>query len=159
MLYSEYLTVSKQYLVALGILLFCHSVGADIFKWVDADGDVHFTDSPPKDTKIKKVTVKINSYEFVKVVPSKNKVATIKKANPQDKNITMYSAQWCGVCRKAKRYFKQKGIAYKEYDIDKSKEAKLKYKELNARGIPVIFIDDTRLNGFSIAQFEQVYYH
>lgn len=159
MLYSENLSIFQKFLIVLGILLFCHSATAEIFKWVDADGDVHFTDSPPKNTKTTKVTVKVNSYKFVKVVASKNKVATTKKTAPEDKTIIMYSAEWCGVCRKAKNYFKSKAIAYKEYDIDKSEEAKRKYKELNARGVPVIFVDDTRLNGFSIAHFEQVYYH
>jgi len=84
--------------------------------------------------------------------------STIKKTS-SNKKVIMYSAEWCGVCRKAKRYFKKKGIRYKEYDIDKSKEARRKYDKLNARGVPVIFIGNIRLNGFSSSHFEKIYYN
>jgi len=132
---------------------------AEIYKWVDEEGAIHFTDTPPKDAKTKKVKIKVNTYKSVQVIRPKTKVASIKKSMGDDKTVIMYSAEWCGVCRKAKHYFKEKNIAFTEYDIDKNKEAKQKYKLLNARGIPVIFIDEVRLNGFSKRQFERVFYN
>lgn len=132
---------------------------AAIYKWVDEDGNAHFTDRPPENKNTKKITVKVNSYQSVQIIePDKKKTIVAKKPLPNEKDIVMYSAQWCGVCRKAKRYFNTKGIDYTELDIDKSKVAKQQYKALGATGIPVIFIDDTRLNGFSKKGFEKIYY-
>ncbi len=147
------------------ILLFANSLAlhAQIYKWVDKDGTVHFTDTPPENTKTKKVTVKINTYQSVKIIRpndtgSDKKVATLKKPDPADKNVLMYSAEWCGVCRRAKKYFSENNIRYKDIDIDKNKQGRIAYNKLNARGVPVIFVDDIRLNGFSQKHFEQVYY-
>ncbi len=35
-------------------------VGADLYKWIDADGKVHYSDSAPKDVKSKRLDLKIN---------------------------------------------------------------------------------------------------
>lgn len=88
---------------------------------------------------------------------------TRSKKNPtqrftQQKKVIMYSAEWCAVCKQAKQYFKKKGIRYKVYDIDKSAMARDKFLVLRARGVPVIFVDKDRLNGFSVASFEQLYF-
>ncbi len=148
----------KKILILLPLFFFIQLCFAEIYKWVDDDGHVHFTDTPPQHKQSKKVTVKVNTYSQVKVILPEKPVAKIKK-EAIDKNVIIYSAEWCGVCRKAKRYFKEKGIPYTEYDIDKTEEARQKYSQLNARGVPVIFVDDVRLNGFSQAHFEEVYYN
>ena len=38
-------------------------------------------------------------------------------------NVTMYSTQWCGDCRKAKRFLKENKIVFTEIDIDQDEEA------------------------------------
>jgi len=62
----------------------------------------------------------------------------------------MYSAAWCGICKKANEYFKANNIKYKEYDIDKSSKGKRILKKLGAKGVPVILVGDKHLNGFSV---------
>jgi len=148
----------KYILLFTALFIISPIVLAEIFKWVDDDGNVHFSDNPPERAKTKKITLKINTYQSVQVIRPIPTRAPSNKAEPADKSVIMYSAEWCGVCRRAKRFFNQNKIAFKEYDIDKSEEAKRKYKLLNARGVPVIFIDDIRLNGFSARQFKTIYY-
>jgi hypothetical protein len=48
---------------ALSAAFLCLPVtaGADLFKWVDANGKVHYSDSAPRDTKSQKLDLKINS--------------------------------------------------------------------------------------------------
>ena len=76
---------------------------AEILKWTDSDGKVHFGDRPPADAVTSVVKVKINTYE------SPNVEAMQDVLNPKDK-VVMYSAEWCGVCKKAKKYFKANNI-------------------------------------------------
>jgi len=149
----------KDYILLFMALFIISPIAiAEIFKWIDDEGNVHFTDNPPERAKTKKIKLKINTYKSVQVIRPIPTRASTNKPEPADKSVIMYSAEWCGVCRRAKRFFNQKKIAFKEYDIDKSEEAKRKYKLLNAKGVPVIFIDDIRLNGFSARHFEQIYY-
>lgn len=32
--------------------------------------------------------------------------------------VTMYTTSWCGDCRRAKRFLRERGVAFREVDID-----------------------------------------
>jgi len=137
-------------ILLISTLLFTIGVSAEILKWTDSDGRVHFGDKPPPGAETSIVEVRINTYE------SPNIEALQEILNPKDK-VVMYSAEWCGVCKKAKKYFKANNIPYKDYDIEKSSKGKKDYKKLGAKGVPVILVGKKRLNGFSAATFERIY--
>ena len=62
--------------------------------------------------------------------------------------ITMYSADWCGDCRRSKRLMDELNVAYTIIDVENDKAAALKVQEINggAQSIPVIvFADGTHL--------------
>lgn len=48
----------SKLLLLLFSLVAHNSSPAEIYKWVDKEGKVHFSDSPPADTKVEEVTVK-----------------------------------------------------------------------------------------------------
>jgi len=57
--------------------------------------------------------------------------------------ITMYSAQWCGDCRRAKRFLQERGVSFHEVNIDETPGAEgivLKVNE-GRRKIPTIEVD------------------
>lgn len=60
----------------------------------------------------------------------------------------MYSADWCGDCRRSKRLLDELGVAYDIIDVENTPGAPEKVKEINggAQSIPVIvFADGTHL--------------
>lgn len=69
----------------------------------------------------------------------------------------MYSAEWCGVCKVAKRYFELKKVSYTDRDIDKDKSARREYDKLGATGVSVLFVGKKRMNGFRPSTFDQLY--
>ncbi|MFT5419606.1 MAG: glutaredoxin-like YruB-family protein [Candidatus Endobugula sp.] len=69
----------------------------------------------------------------------------------------MYSTAWCGYCKKARKYFTSKGIAFIEYDIEKNARAKRDYDALGGKGVPVILVGKKRMNGFSPQGFDRLY--
>ena len=138
--------------LVVSLLLISNTSFAEIFKWTDDAGNAHFTDRPPQNKKTEKITVKINTYSSVSV--SEN---TLKTKSSRKKKIIMYSTTWCGVCKRAKKYFQNNSIAFTEYDVEKSSKGKRDYQKLNARGVPVILIGKKRLNGFDVARFKQLY--
>ena len=123
---------------------------AQIYKWVDDEGNVHFTDLPPADKKTEQVTTQINTYESTELMD-------LNRDFGQSQKIIMYSTIWCGVCKKAKKYFEKNRIAYVEYDVEKSEKGKRDFKKLGGKGVPVILVGDKRLNGFSKERFEAAY--
>ena len=57
---------------------------------------------------------------------------------------TMYSAAWCGDCRRSKRFLDSKKVAYNYIDIEADQAASDKVIEINGgmRSIPVIIFPD-----------------
>ena len=63
-------------------------------------------------------------------------------------NITMYSAEWCGDCRRSKRLMDSLNVQYTVIDVEADPSASDKVIEINGgqRSIPVIvFPDGTHL--------------
>jgi len=58
--------------------------------------------------------------------------------------ITMYSADWCGDCRRSKRLLNELNVPYTIIDVDADESAAEKVIEINGgmRSIPVIVFDD-----------------
>ncbi len=126
-------------------------VHSEIHRYVDENGNVHFTDKPPSNAKTDIVEVKLNTYES----PGYEFTYTPKE-KPQ--KVIMYSTSWCGYCKKAKKYFQKNKIAFSERDIEKSEKAKREYDKLGGKAVPVILIGDNKLQGFSEGAFEAAYH-
>jgi mycoredoxin len=58
--------------------------------------------------------------------------------------ITIYSADWCGDCRRSKRLLAKLNIEYKLIDVESDLTAADKVREINGgmQSIPVIVFDD-----------------
>lgn len=130
---------------------------ADLYKWVDENGKIHYGDSPPDNAKLKKITGKVSSFSSVSVEPFVYDPELVTRRK-NSKSVIMYSTSWCGYCKKAARHFRQKKIPFTEYDIEKSARAAREYKKLRGRGVPVILIGDRRMNGFDARTFDRIYY-
>lgn len=64
------------------------------------------------------------------------------------KEITMYSADWCGDCRRSRRLLDELNVTYTVIDIEADQAASDKVIEINGgmRSIPVIiFADGTHM--------------
>ncbi len=68
--------------------------------------------------------------------------------------VKILSTTWCGVCKKAKTYLSQKDVAFREYDVERSKAGRREYKRLNGKGVPIILVSDQRMDGFNRPKLE-----
>ncbi len=139
--------VGRILLTIVSILAIGASVNAEVLKWIDDDGKVHYGDARQMQGRAQVVNTKISSYEYVEIT---------KTANKGD-GVTMYSTAWCGYCKKARRYFQQQGIAFTEYDIEKNKLARRAYDKMGGSGVPVILVGGSKMTGFSETRFDKLY--
>jgi glutaredoxin 3 len=66
------------------------------------------------------------------------------------KPVTVYSADWCPYCNRAKSLLKSKGVEFTEINVDKVPGSREKIvKQTGMRTIPQIFIGDHFVGGFS----------
>ena len=139
--------------------LFLTAQAAEIYRWVDERGKVHYTDRPPPQQQTDKLTIKVKSYDQAEIVEKLQNYRTYLSKDTQklDNNtVIMYSTSWCPHCKRARQYFTQNNIPFREYDIEKSDKARRDYERLNGKGVPVILVGKRRMNGFSVAGFERL---
>lgn len=73
-------------------------------------------------------------------------------------DITMYGAEWCGDCRRSKRFLDSNNVKYNYIDVEADVSASDKVVEINCgqRSIPVIiFSDGTHLTEPSDAALKE----
>lgn len=77
-------------------------------------------------------------------------------------SVVVYSAVWCGFCKKAKAWLTERGVPFVERDVEKTPGAQ---QELSARlkaagvpggGVPVIDWGGTIVMGFDVAAMERL---
>ena len=72
--------------------------------------------------------------------------------------ITMYSADWCGDCRRSKRLLNELNVPYTMIDVDTDESAAEKVIEINGgmRSIPVIVFDDVMTSGATLDEIARI---
>jgi glutaredoxin len=147
--------MARALLIAL-MLATCGAASAQsIYRWVDAQGKVHYTSDPPPGTRAKEqVRPRVNSYAAPAAVsaPAPAPQPQARAALP----VVMYATSWCPYCAQAREYFGRSGIAYTEHDIERSASAKAEFKRLGGRGVPLILVGREKLSGFSELAFESL---
>ena len=74
--------------------------------------------------------------------------------------VILYSAPWCGFCKKAAAHLRKKGVTFIERDIEASRaaavelERKLRAAGLVGGGIPVLDVGGTLVVGFNQARID-----
>jgi glutaredoxin len=81
---------------------------------------------------------------------------------PADGSVVVYSAEWCGYCKKAKAWLAARGVPFVERDVEKTPgaqaelQAKLKAGKVAGGGVPVIDWGGTLVMGYDVAAFERL---
>ena len=65
------------------------------------------------------------------------------------KEVIVYSKNMCGYCVQAKNWLKNKGIEYKEINIEEQPEAREFVISEGHRTVPQIYIDGKSMGGYT----------
>lgn len=131
-------------------LISCATLQAEVYTWKDPQGRTHFGDRPPLDSKAQQLELEINTIE-------RPQLQALDAGFAASRKVTIYTAEWCGVCRQAKQHFKDNNIPFRAYDVEKSPKGRRDYRKLNGTGVPIILVGKQRMNGFSANRFDQLY--
>lgn len=147
----------KRIFLLFALLLPPGMAGADIYKWTDENGRVHFGDAPRATENAETVDLShINTYDAPSKIFIDKTLARPTGAPARAGSVIVYSTTWCGVCVKAKNWLKANRIRFQEYDVEKSDKGKRDYAKLKGRGVPIILVGQQRMNGFSPSNMRQM---
>ena len=145
-------------------LLATSTVWADaIYKWVDKEGGVHYSDRAPDEDHVEG-DIETRPAVGGSPPPAASKeegthlpaIVAPSRPNSDRKRIEVeiYTTSWCRYCRDAKRYFRSRGITFKEYDVEKDRQAARRLKRYYPRGgVPVTVINGQPIMGYAPAAF------
>ena len=149
--------------VATGLLLLIvaclawPAAQAQLYKWTDERGRIHYSDKAPDHDKMKAAVIRIESYSGPAVVSTLEQSSPAAQANQPAAakgRVKLLTTTWCGYCRLARAYLTNRGIPFEDLDVEKSVQGKQEYRELNGRGVPIILVGNQRMNGYSQARLE-----
>ena len=137
---------------------------ADMYKWVDKNGVVHFSDRAPApnddlyDLEAIPLAPRSPRVSEEKMPPAAQPAAktspasvTFKKTRaPQTQTVELYVTSWCPYCKKARNFFRSRGIPFREYDIEKDRKAARRKKRMDPQGgVPFAVIYGQKVSGYS----------
>jgi len=129
---------------ALGVALACGALAqTSVYKWTDADGKVHFSDTPPPPQDSKNVTQQRvgNSVVESSQLPYATQMAM------RNSPVTLYTAPQCGdPCSQGRTLLADRGIPYTERDA--RGDADTIKKLIGALQVPVLLIGNDPMKGY-----------
>jgi len=160
----------RKYSIFLGPFLIIFMAGvfaensiADMYKWVDENGVVHFLDTPPDDADNPDIeTLPTYTTQENNVYPQENNSAESRenRSSPTDSlqkkpqvkkpKVELYTTSSCPWCKRAKAFFRSRGIVFVEYDINKDKAAARRKAQIDRqKGVPFAVINGKGIHGYN----------
>ena len=136
-----------QFVDARGHVTFVERLADVPARWRDTVGFVEMDSPPPLSPAMAEQTRERRYAES----PQTRRVAAASAARP-----ILYSADWCGWCRKARQYLDGMGIHYDLRDIDLPENLDELLAKTGQRGIPVLDVGGRLVTGFSPERYEQL---
>lgn len=122
---------------------------AGMFKWVDANGQMHYSDSPPDDVAEPTTDdVHVSSISGPATITTAPTARNAKASKEKDGKVRIYTAAWCGYCKRAKAHLNSKHVPYEEVDVETTTQGRAAFSDLNGKGVPVIIVGPHRMDGF-----------
>lgn len=142
-------------LAASLFLLACASSSAQVYKWTDAKGTVHYTDTPPPAGHLKKAgelkaPSVADSGQGGQALPYE--LARAVKASP----VTLYTTTQtaCAGCDQGRLLLRARGIPYSEKTVDTGEDREQLRQLTGKLELPVLVVGSRKIAGFQDAAWQ-----
>jgi glutaredoxin len=118
-----------------------------VYRWVDKDGKVHFSDAPPSE-EAREVSQKRMGGGYVDEGQLPYATQMAMRRSP----VTLYTSRDCGdLCASGRELLVNRGIPYSERNAQTPAEAENIRKLVGSLEVPVLVVGEISLKGFSEA--------
>lgn len=163
----------NEFILAFFVLILAMGTSsAEIYRWVDENGVIHFSDSGPQDNPDASDEEEIPSAD---PEPQENTPSNAENRNvglpsdfldildqsseeaelTEEATVEIYVTSWCGYCNAAKKFFRSRGIEFTVYDIEKDRDAARRMRAMTTRkAVPFVVINGHGIQGYSEQAYE-----
>ncbi len=71
--------------------------------------------------------------------------------------VHLYTATWCGYCKKLKAGLDGSGVPYIDHDVEDSSEGRQFFQSSNFSGVPVTVIGESAIEGYDAQELTQLF--
>jgi glutaredoxin len=138
---------------------------ADMFKWVDKNGVMHFSDTPPPKSEQNVETLETSNYKEPPPKPALSEAESVPTPTPKEKvkkesvnsgKVEIFTTSWCRYCKDAVAFLRSNRIEFQQYDIEKDRQAAERMRSLGGRGgVPFAVINGNMMYGFSAESYKK----
>lgn len=130
--------------LAMVLLLCAGAASAQMYKWKDAKGVTHYTDTPPPASAAPKA-VELKSFQSgAGGAPLPAALAEAARTRP----VTLYTTGQCGLCDQARAMLQTRGIPYSEKTVNSADDHAALKQAGSAGELPLLLIGRARQVGF-----------
>lgn len=135
---------NAAHVLALAALLAAGLAHAETYRWLDADGRVHYSDSPPPRT-----AQQVERKHLTGNVVQGDALSYSEQLATKNFPVTLYTAANCGApCDDGRKLLAGRGVSYKEVQvIDEASRAALKAAS-GSDGVPVLTVGRDARQGY-----------
>jgi glutaredoxin len=134
----------KRIALVLLALTFALPAAAEVYRWTDSKGGVHYSDLPPP-PNVKQMK-RINA-------PGGSDSGTPQAGQP----VTLYTGNCGATCDQAADYLRQRGVPFTLKNASQDPKAAKDLKDrTGAMEVPVLFIGDSMQRGYSPSVWDKM---
>ena len=131
------------------------SDAATLYRWVDEQGVVHISGNPPEG---KMAVAQAVVGEAGDKGPEARPTGEKKEFRVRPAEVTVYTTPTCPWCHKAKAWFRDKKIRYKEVDVTTDKSGLEDMVRISGQtGVPVIVVGEEVIVGFNQNRLNEIF--
>ena len=134
----------KTWSAALGLAGAClvaTATSAGIYRWTDDAGRIHYSDAPPGE--------RAAGARAIALPPPPT--PRPERAGVARERVILYSAAWCGYCKRARAHLQRRAVPFEEQDVETSEAGRRAFRDLGGRGVPILLVGRQRMDGYDAA--------
>jgi hypothetical protein len=144
-------TLRRGAFLGLGLLLCAGTASAQVYKWVDAAGKTHFSDTPPPEAA-KAAPLKSGSAVGSASAEMPYALASAMRNHP----VTLYTTSSCGGCDAGRAYLRGRGIPFSEKTVSNAgDEAKLRAAGGDGN-LPFLMVGSAKTTGYQQGSWDSM---
>ncbi len=142
----------RRLALTLALLAFAAAASAQLYRWTDEQGKVHFGDTPPP-PGARNVQKKSGAPG---VTGTEENVPFALRQPLKEFPVTLYSAPSCNGCAPARALLNARGIPFKEISVRTDEQIAELNKAAGENVVPALLVGPTAIRGFDEDSYHRV---
>lgn len=141
-----------RHVLAAVLLSAAFAANAQLYRWTDANGRVHITDTPPP-AGAKNIHKREGG---TGAAPAEGTEPYVLRELQKNFPVTLYSTPGCDACDDARKLLNARGVPFKEVSVGDQKSIEEVKRVSGASSVPVLLVGSTAQSGFEEGRYQRM---